>query len=306
MVMMDQYKQETSQIHAPADLIRRTKEAVRVEELRLRQEQAQSATTAGSGSISAGIQDSRRRAQDRGREQQQADRSFRIHSGRIYRWALPVAAAAMVLLLINIASIMVGNRFGKSSSNAPMETAMDDSAAYDTAEAAAEEPEEFEPADTVTAGQENGAGAMPDQSMELSESKQTDADLYDNGADMSANSYAFAEEAAEACEDDSIQEGTIEEAANGGAEAAAGDMGLTDLSVIKVTEIPAFVDNEDTKCVMVHGIRVYVAKEANDQWSAYARVNQVNYLITGGEDVTDADDYAVKAYERITETVEEE
>ena len=39
--MIDQYKNETSQIHAPADLILKTKQAVREEEMRLEREKAQ-------------------------------------------------------------------------------------------------------------------------------------------------------------------------------------------------------------------------------------------------------------------------
>ena len=264
MVMMDQYKQETSQIHAPADLIRRTKEAMHEEEQRL---------------------------------QQSADRPLGMHSGRIYRWALPVAAAAMVLLLINAASIIVGNRFGKFSSDTSMPAAIDNAASYEMTEDAAEEPAEFEAAGAVSAEQENGEGAMSGQDADLYESKPAETDSYDGGADTSADNYAFQEDIAESSKEDSIQEDAGQETVSGGTDAAAGDM--AELSVIEVAEAPAFVDNEDTACIMVHGIRVYVGRESDGQWIAYARMEQVNYVVTGGENITDAEDYAVKAYERL-------
>lgn len=269
MAMMDQYKQETSQIHAPADLIRRTKEAMQREELRLQQAQP-------------------------------ADRQFRVHSGKIYRWALPVAAAAMVLLLINVTSGMVGNRFRKSASdNAPMEAATDDAGAYETAEAAEEEA--FDDADMAVAEQKYSEGTMADQGADLYGNMNAGA-TYDSGADMTAAAEdSYEEESAEAAkgEDESIQKETADGVIANSEDGISGDIYAVDLSVTEVAEAPAFVDDEDTECIMVHGIRVYVARETSDQWSAYARVNQVNYVVTGGGNITDAEDYAVQVYERL-------
>lgn len=306
MVMMEQYKQETAQIHAPADLIRRTKEAMRAEELRLQREKAQtSAMVSGrsfagiaEASASAGNQGDQLWTHGRDSRQQRADRPFGIRSGRIYRWAMPVAAAAAVLLLIN-AVVMVGNRVGKSAADTSMPAAIDNGASYDTAAEAAEEPADFEVAAAAPAEQENGEGAMPDQSVNQYESKQAEANLYDGGADQAADSYAFKDDAAEASEEDSLQEDAVGEAAGGSAEAAAGGIDSAELSVTQVAEAPAFVDDENTECIMVDGIRVYVGKEPDGQWIAYARMNQVNYMVTGGGDIMTAEDYAVKAYERL-------
>lgn len=266
MAMMDQYKQETSQIYAPADLIRRTKEAMHREELRLQQAQP-------------------------------ADRPSGIHVGRIYRWALPVAAAAMVLILINVTSGMVGNRFRKSASdNAPMAAATDDTAAYETAE-----EEAFDDTDMTVAEQKHFEGIMADQSADLYENTNAGA-AYDSGADMTAAAEdSYQEEAAEAAkgEDESIQKEAADGAVTNSADGIEGDIYTAELSVTEVAETPAFVDDEDTECIMVHGIRVYVARESSDQWSAYARVNQVNYVVTGGGNITDAEDYAVQVYERL-------
>lgn len=300
MAMMDQYKQETSQIHAPTDLIRRTKEAMQREELCLQQAQS-AAAAAGAGSMGADMQDGRIRTADRDSRRSWADRLSVAYSGRIYRWALPVAAAAMVLLLINITSGMVGNRFRKSASDsAPMEAAIDDAGAYETAE-----EEAFDDADMAVAGQKYSEGTMADQGADLYGNMNAGA-VYDNGTDMTAAEDSYEEESAEAAkgEDENIQKEAADGAVMNSEDGISGDIYAVDLSVTEVAEAPAFVDDEDTECIMVHGIRVYVARESSDQWSAYARVNQVNYVVTGGGNITDAEDYAIQVYERLVGNVD--
>lgn len=297
--MMNQYKQETSQIHAPADLIRRTKQAMQEEELRLQREKAQTSFTAWSPDKL--VPESEGINVDLPKNRVQTDRQSVISSGKIYRWALPVAAAAMVLLLINVTSGMVGKRFNKSASGAA--PASDDTTAYDMAEAATEEM--FDDADVTVAEQKYSEGVMVDQSADRYENSNAGA-AYDNGADMAAAKDNYEpEEAAEAAEyeDDSIRKEIDDGAGMNNMDGISEDVYAADLTVTEVAEAPVFVDDEDTECIMVHGIRVYVIRESNGQWSAYARVNQVNYVVTGGENITDAENYAVKAYEWLTENV---
>ena len=296
--MMNQYKQETSQIHAPADLIRRTKQAMLEEELRLQREKAQTSFTAWSSDKL--VPESEGINVDLPKNRVQTDRQSAIGSGKIYRWALPVAAAAMVLLLINVTSGMVGKRFNKSSSGAA--PASDDTAAYDMAEAAAEET--FDDADMTVAEQKYSEGVMADQSADRYENSNAGA-AYDSGADMAAEDNYEPEEAAKAAEyeDESIRKEINDGAGMNNMDGVSEDVYAADLTVTEVTEAPAFVDDGDTECIMVHGIRIYVIRESSGQWSAYARVNQVNYVVTGGENITDAEDYAVKAYEWLSENV---
>lgn len=311
MIMMEQYKQETAQIHAPADLIRRTKQAMLIEEQRLQQERAQSeAVAAKTEGAWISMQNESVLTGDQSREQQ-TYKATRLCTGRIYRWALPVAAAAMVLLLINAASGIVGKRLSKSYSDAPaMEAAMDEAPA-EWAEATAEEAAsggmaETEGADAggMMAGtQESPDKAMPNQNADLYESKQSEAELYDDGTDLTA-AQTSAEEAAEACEENSVSEGVMEDIGNDGVEDSAAGVKASDLAVTKVVEVPSFVNDEDTKCVMVNGIRVYVTKATGEQWTAFARVDQVNYMVAGGADVSEAEEFAVEAYEHIIETAE--
>ena len=207
----------------------------------------------------------------------------------------------MVLLLINVTSGMVGKRFNKSSSGAA--PASDDTVAYDMAEAPAEET--FDDADMTVAEQKYSEGIMAEQSADRYENRNAGA-AYDNGADMAAAEDNYEpEEAAEAAEyeDESIQKEIDDGAGMNNMDGISEDVYAADLTATEVAEAPAFADDEDTECIMVHGIRVYVIRESNGQWSAYARVNQVNYVVTGGENITDAEDYAVKAYEWLVENV---
>ena len=294
--MMNQYKQETSQIHAPADLIRRTKQAMQEEELRLQREKAQTLFTAWNSDKL--VPESEGINVDLPKNRVQTDRQSAIGSGKIYRWALPVAAAAMVLLLINVTSGMVGKRFNKSASGAA--PASDDTTAYDMAEAAAEET--FDDADMAVTEQKYSEGIMADQSADRYENSNAGA-AYDSGADMAAAEDNYEPAEAAEYEDDSIRKEIDDGAGANSTDGISGDVYGADLTVTEVAEAPVFVDDEDTECIMVHGIRVYVIRESSGQWSAYARVNQVNYVVIGGENITDAEDYAVKAYEWLAENV---
>lgn len=95
MIMMDRYNKETSQIHAPSDLIRKTKEAVRAEEQRIAEEQSQQNTVV------------------------QSKRFY----GRVYKWALPVAAAVFCLILFNVGVMRLGSGMEKLQSDTTMDTA---------------------------------------------------------------------------------------------------------------------------------------------------------------------------------------
>lgn len=97
---MEQYNRETSQIHAPEELIRKTKEAVREEEQRIaRAELPQK--TAGKRSCRGGV----------------------------YRWALPAAAAVLVILIGTS-----GLFFGRGKDRTLSESAADAAANEITAE----------------------------------------------------------------------------------------------------------------------------------------------------------------------------
>ncbi len=79
----EQYHRETEEIHAPADLINRTKGAVREEEQRIAQNRAAQEQTV---------------PQTSGQQKSGSARAGYVY-GRMQRWALPAAAAVLVLLV---------------------------------------------------------------------------------------------------------------------------------------------------------------------------------------------------------------
>lgn len=100
---IDQYKKETSQIHAPEDLIRRTKETVCGEEERIAREKAPQKTAA----------------------------KKKRYGGRAYRWALP-AAAAVLVIVAGTSGIFFGRGADKFMSESALDMAANDTSADDT------------------------------------------------------------------------------------------------------------------------------------------------------------------------------
>lgn len=88
------YREETSQIHAPVDLILKTKQAVAEEEERLRKEiQIASADLSGAGMDGA---------ESAGKK---TESGWRKYCGRVPRWFLPVTAAAVFVLVMRVSVV---------------------------------------------------------------------------------------------------------------------------------------------------------------------------------------------------------
>ena len=119
-MMIDQYKEqynrETEQIHAPAELIARTKAAMREEERRILQMSASQMAEAETKGI----------REDSGMPSASAgDRKYVKRSG-IQKWAYPLTAAAALFILVSVSMMMKGiNSRDMSMSEAPMEAAME-------------------------------------------------------------------------------------------------------------------------------------------------------------------------------------
>ena len=265
--MIDQYKNETSQIHAPADLILKTKQAVREEEKRIEWEKAQQEQSVHRQTIAT-----------------QAKSGY----GKTYKWALPVAAAVLFVILMNVSTMMIGNRFTKSQSNNASDMAAGEAdaggAEYEFSEddAAAEEYTDMD------AGMDK---AFADR--ELFTESAAAADEEGAAYDMYEDSVAEASE--EAKYDDA--ENTVNESA------MTGDAG-ENLSITEVEETPTFYDDPNTECITAHGLRFYVAREWENNWKAYVSIEEVGYVITGDVGITDRESFVEKAYELLAETVE--
>lgn len=262
--MIDQYKNETSQIHAPADLILKTKQAVREEEMRLERDNAQ---------------------QGQNVPKQTVARQTKRNYGKTYKWALPVAAAILFAVLMNVSTLMIGNRFTKSQSDTVSDTAAGGAdaggAEYEFAAEAAEE----ESAGMDKAFSYNGFSA--ESKAEAGEGAEN-FDMCEESAD---------EAAAATAEDDSVQDSVNESMMDG--DSGAG------LSIMEVEEIPDFYEDKNTESITSHGLQFYVAGEQENKWKAYVSVDGVGYVITGdGEWITDQELFIEKAYELLAETVE--
>lgn len=271
---MNQYMKETSQIHAPADLIRRTKEAVRAEEQRIQKESAvqtkQNVIAHAPKSVSAGTKN--------------------IH-GKVYKWALPVAAAAVCVLMFNIFVTRLGGGTKSQSDTAMDMTAgeqinnsmemyfaeadMADEAAADDSDSGAEIWE-------AEAAEESGVVVDADGSAA--------SDPYQNDA-FNAQDYEQKLGAAGDYYDEEIAE--------------VSEIGGMDLTISETKEAPDFVEDKDTQCITSHGLQFYVTKDLGNQWTAYVCVDESGYVITGdGERTMDSESFVEKAYECLSEKVE--
>lgn len=274
---MDQYIKETSQIHAPADLIRRTKEAVRVEEQRIQKERTvqtgQNIMAYAPKTVSAGTDN--------------------IH-GKVYKWALPVAAAAVCILMFNIFALRLGGGM-KSQSGAAMEMAADEQtdnsmemyfAASDMADEAA--------VDADSGANIWAAGAAEESEAVVGDDASAASDSYQNDG---FNVQEYEQEYEQKCEitEDYFDEGIAE----------GSEIGGTALTINETEEAPDFVEDKNTQCITTHGLQFYVTRDWGNKWSAYVCVNESGYVITGDDAGTmDQELFVEKAYEFLAETVE--
>lgn len=265
--MMNQYKEETSQIHAPADLIQRTKQAVREEERRIEQVRAQQ--TAGVNQAwGAGQQGIKPLVMEKaGMHDGHAGKPVKQSYSKIYKWALPVAAAVLIAVLMNASTMMIGRKFSTSQSDSSTNMA----------------------ADTAGSGAESDGAAYDFAAAEAAE-EETAVDDMDGGIDKAFAENGFAEEsAAEAYESaDAVSEDSVKE-----------------LTIEEVMEKPEFIGEADTERIITHGLRFYVTGKSSDMWEAYVYFNKQGYVITGDSDeAADGEVFAEKAYDLLVETVE--
>ncbi len=304
MDMMNQYKEETSQIHAPADLIQRTKQAVQEEERRIQQKCVQqTAQTAGGRQTTwdAGRQTADWRTMEKPeRHDDSADRPRRRNYSKVYKWALPAAAAIFIVVLINASTMIIGRKFSASQSDTSMDLAAgmaggaEESGAYDLAPV--EVTEEAAQADTdggidksfADSGFAEDSVAEAEESVAAADEEALD-EMYDEGATVEAPAAAAEHDSVDSAENKSnISEG-----------------GAGELTIQEVEEKPEFCDNKNTRCIDSHGLQFYVAREWGNQWKAYVCIDETGYVITGsGQGIADREAFAQKAYELLTETVD--
>lgn len=258
----EQYNRETSQIHAPADLIRRTKEAVREEEQRIARERLQQNIVV------------------------QTTHSY----GKVYKWALPVAAAAVCLILLNVSGIMFGRSMSKTQSESASPTNMDSGAA------SASDSDMGVQAETTDWAESAAAADEPieevDSNFDMAKAETVTEAIPTEGYDKAQSADAAA------AEDAASSSAAYE---NGMEDSYIKSIYGSDLWIEEVESTPAFCDNADTECVTIQGVELYVGKDYDGAWIAYAETDAGQYIISTEltEDEISRDEFAGEAYEML-------
>ncbi len=317
----NRYKTEVSQIHAPAGLIQRTKQAVAEEEKRLQAENLSDAREKrlqaeglsdeqGQGLQAKDFPDTRGKgleaADEQGQElqagQAKAD-SCRRYRG-VFKWALPVSAAAVLFFILNMSGILWGGKTGGAESGFAPDMASDESceAGADLngySEAAAEE-ESGEASDSE--GMAGGAEAL--SNVEDMAAEAEDYAQQQQGAALKESSDGYAEGgrynavkndsesgSSAACGDGSLAKAENESMEDVSADTAGQYDGVSEsggttdnqedkyrkeegaalqVTVTEVKEVPAFRNDSGTKRVASHGIIFYVTENAGPDEEADA------------------------------------
>lgn len=311
----NQYKEETSQIHAPTALLERTRLAVAEEESRLQAENV-------------------RKKQNR-------------NYGRRYRWAFSVAAAAVLLLTVHGFVMLRGVGAEKISIDwgADRTTAgngEEDGSMNGSAKGAAGGMEREEGSNVAAAGGEAmaeaagesggaayGAGAVDSAILQSAPAKTEDStsasgDLAEgiSGGRTSgtAESSSLSRDAVESMGDTDMDD-RYDDAAGSGSENEMKELekkyseedSASQISVTEVDRKPDFCNRPSTKRIVSQGITFYVtestaadgdgtadaARAEKDGWIAYAEYNGAKYVVTGG--AVDQEDFLEKACEMLKE-----
>lgn len=288
----EQYREETAQVHAPIELIERTKAAVRAEEERILRERT----------AQPGI----RQPEMTNPRVTYADYAKYGKTSSLRKWTYPLTAAAALLILVSVSLTMRGLK----SENAPMAL----SPAFDgTVEsgAAYEESAEFDAGFTEEAAE----AAMPTESaVEMAEEEGADleraAGATENAAaeapsaDMAPvinetqKAMSAADDTADAEESNAIKE---EEKQNQEAdrEKLFADMAADKDSIImeKVEKKPAFCDLPDTK-TYVYEDETFIVRKEKAGWVAYVETeNGAGYLFRG--EMEDVEEFLEAGYEKM-------
>lgn len=283
--VMEQYHKETAQIHAPADLIRRTKEAVREEEQRIAQESAPQIT---------------------------AERTKRSY-GRVYKWVLPTAAAAVLCIAILSAGLTgIGGRTNKSASNQLADMAgsatesgssyMANDGAVDMAAAEAAEAE-----GTNDMGMLLGEAFAEEEAMEAAGAPiEKNGYMDDAAASAPSDSAAADMQSSQAASDSAMMTNDVQKSDQD--EVLVRDADNYAWKIREVEEIPSADDHTAREeHILVQGIDFLVLFSMDDIWSAYATGNdgKLYHIFTeAAADEFSVEEFAYMAYDRLMEVAD--
>lgn len=317
--MMDQYKerykQETEQIHAPVELIARTKAAMREEEARIRRELA--VQTAGS-------ETGRKQAVSVQTAVPAGETKYAGHFN-IRKWAYPLSAAAALLILVSVSLMMRGMKSGDMAmsvepsgdmgmGSSEMSAGEDLDAGMPAAGAVMDMPEEM--------SAEEGAAEETDMeaSSAVAEAEDTAGPMAESAA---SDTTAFSENRGDALKEEPETTGTErngqqrkhsdmeeslaedQEAAFAENESQDGDMAdAGNITIEKVTKKPDFCGRADTRAHIFEGETFQVAQEETG-WAAYVETGSgEKYVIRG--DAGDLETFLEAGYRKLLEQMKKE
>lgn len=310
-MIMDQYKEqyrkETEQIHAPAELIARTKAAMREEEARIRREFA----LQGAGTESRGIS-------------AVAGPAMVLAGGRNYgkgfnvrKWAYPLTAAAALFILVSVSLMMRGLKSGdmamdmgasETSGGADLDGGMMAAGAAMDFEGTAEMAEDAS-ADEMILAEAEMAAAPAAEMEDMSES----ASAVENAASETA-------EFSESVQETAVEKAELEEARkNEGqrkfsdteknmaedtvpAESGAQSGGVAEtesITIERVVKKPDFCGRPDTGKHVFEGQTFQVAEEGSG-WMAYAETSDGGKYVIRGE-AEDLETFLEMGYQKLLE-----
>lgn len=280
--MIDRYKKETAQIHAPATLIEMTKAAMREEENRIRRGQGGQIAVSSLQAVNA-----------------DSVVYYRRHSLR--RWAYPVTAVAAVVILVSVSMAMRGVRSGDTMSGAS-EADMDMATTAEMTaeeEACAEMPAEMNSGvedSTVSDFEkaENAEGAMKDSAATSGEAgaieEMSEAPMADFAEDVEWDKE----------QENSARESEKVEMDNQVKEFRTREDGSVKIEAVK--ERPDFYDNSDAEDIAYEGYTFRVVEEKRG-WAAYVETETgESYVIRGR--IEDQRIFLQEAYDKLAEETE--
>lgn len=302
----EQYKKETEQIHAPAELIARTKAAMREEEARIRREFALQGAGTESRGMSAAASSVMVPVNDRSHA-----KGFNIR-----KWAYPLTAAAALLILVSVSLMMRGLKSGdmamdmgasETSGGADLDGGMMAAGAAMDFEGAAETAEDA-PADEMILAEAEMAAAPAAEMEDMSES----ASAVENAAsDTAGFSESVQESAVEKAESEEARKNegqrkfsnTEKNMAEDAVPAESGDMAETEsITIEKVVKKPDFCGRSDIGKHVFEGQTFQVAEEGSG-WVAYAETGDGGKYVIRGK-AEDLETFLEMGYQKLLEQLE--
>lgn len=302
----EQYRKETEQIHAPAELIARTKAAMREEEARIRREFALQGAGTESRGMSAAASSAMVPVNDRSHA-----KGFNVR-----KWAYPLTAAAALLILVSVSLMMRGLKSGdmamdmgasETSGGADLDGGMMAAGAAMDFEGAAETAEDA-PADEMILAEAEMAAAPAAEMEDMSES----ASAVENAAsDTAGFSESVQETAVEKAESEEARKNegqrkfsnTEKNMAEDAVPAESGDMAETEsITIEKVVKKPDFCGRPNTGKHVFEGQTFQVAEEGSG-WVAYAETGDGGKYVIRGE-AEDLETFLEMGYQKLLEQLE--